>query len=133
MSNRWLDRKKPDQKLSTNFVAAEFFCKCGGCTPFISTEAVATLQRLREAWGKALTLTSAYRCPEYNKKVGGSKKSYHQLGVAFDVPWPTKSVERRREFVKLARDAGFKGFGYYKTFLHVDIGPARSWNRKDAP
>ena len=29
-----------------------------------------------------------------------------------------------------AREAGFTGFGYYQTFLHVDLGRPRDWGKE---
>ena len=47
------------------------------------------LDPLREAWGGPLTVTSGYRCPEFNRAVGGSETSAHTAGWAADlVPDP---------------------------------------------
>lgn len=54
------------------------------------------LDPLREAWGeycekyfngtsKALRVSSGYRCPRLNEKVGGSATSVHKLGYAVDL------------------------------------------------
>lgn len=43
------------------------------------------LQPLRDAWGKPLTISSGYRCPELNNAVGGSKTSSHLLGYGADI------------------------------------------------
>lgn len=43
------------------------------------------LQPLRDAWGKPIRVTSGYRCPELNKKVGGSMTSAHLCGYAADL------------------------------------------------
>lgn len=43
------------------------------------------LDPLREAWGHPLTVTSGYRCPELNKRVGGSATSHHMRGMAADI------------------------------------------------
>ena len=43
------------------------------------------LDPLREAWGAPIIVTSGYRCEELNRKVGGSKYSYHRLGMAADI------------------------------------------------
>ena len=43
------------------------------------------LTTLTNAVGYTLDITSAYRSPDYNASVGGSKKSMHMQGKAVDV------------------------------------------------
>lgn len=43
------------------------------------------LNKLRESWGKPIYVTSGYRCPELNKKVGGANTSAHLTGNAVDL------------------------------------------------
>ena len=43
------------------------------------------LDPLREAWGSPIIVTSGYRCPELNARVGGVKTSYHPRGMAADI------------------------------------------------
>lgn len=40
---------------------------------------------LREWYGKPIKINSFYRCPELNKKVGGSATSSHVKGEAMDI------------------------------------------------
>lgn len=55
------------------------------------------LDPLREAWGKPITVTSGYRCPQLNKIVGGSATSHHMRGMAADITTGNK-VENRKLF-----------------------------------
>ena len=43
------------------------------------------LQPLRDKMGVPITVTSGYRCPKLNSKVGGSKTSQHMNGSAADI------------------------------------------------
>lgn len=43
------------------------------------------LSSLREMWGSAIRVTSGYRCPQLNRKVGGVWNSDHQFGHAADL------------------------------------------------
>ena len=43
------------------------------------------LDPLREHWGSPIFVTSGYRCPLLNKKVGGVATSYHLRGMAADI------------------------------------------------
>lgn len=86
-----------------------------------------------KAWGllaKAypdLAVTSAFRDPEHNARVGGAKNSQHMHGNAFDVNTAGWTEEQRQAFVAEAMRAGFSGFGNYENSMHVDTGPARVW------
>lgn len=43
------------------------------------------LDPLRERWQSPIFVTSGYRCPLLNKKVGGVANSYHLRGMAADI------------------------------------------------
>lgn len=84
------------------------------------------LQALRDLLGKPIHLTSAYRSPAHNKKIGGAKSSYHMKAMAYDCQMRNQDPAT---FLAAAKAVGFTGFGFYKNsnFIHVDTGPTRSW------
>lgn len=43
------------------------------------------LERIRSLAGKAIVVSSGYRCPELNAAVGGAKNSQHMTGEAADI------------------------------------------------
>lgn len=45
----------------------------------------AVLDPLRERWGRPITVTSGFRCPELNSLVGGTPDSQHLRGEAADI------------------------------------------------
>jgi len=92
----------------------------------INTEALDKLQSLRNRLGKPLIVRSAYRSPAHNRAVGGAPASKHMQGTAFDI---AMSNHDPVAFEAAARAVGFLGFGYYPRsgFMHIDLGPARSW------
>lgn len=118
---------KPEEWRWKNFSPREIACKGTG-TLLVNEEALDRLQALRETLGRPLLITSAYRSPQHNKAVGGAKDSYHMKGVAFDVRMENLDPAL---FQLAARDAGFRGFGYYtkQNFMHIDTGPAREWGK----
>lgn len=84
-----------------------------------------------------LILNSGFRSQQYNEAIrkrggGAAKNSQHLSGNAADLTWPgfKPTGEKFELFVKLAKEVGFKGFGFYNSFVHVDIGPARSWDKR---
>lgn len=90
----------------------------------VDEKALDMLQAARNAIGQPFVINSAYRDPEHNKLVGGSKRSQHLRGTAFDI---STNKHNRRELYNACVDAGFTGFGFYGTFLHVDTGRPRWW------
>lgn len=108
-----------------NFSPRELACKGTGRL-LLDETAVSKLQELRDLLDKPLIVVSAYRSPEHNKKVGGAKASYHMQGCAFDISMTNHNPQ---EFEIAARKVGFRGFGYYPKsgFMHIDLGPERSW------
>jgi uncharacterized protein YcbK (DUF882 family) len=70
------------------------------------------------------SLTSAYRCPAHNRALGGKPDSMHLFGEAFDFLCPDDEQEAT---IVIARAHGFVGIGRGKKFLHIDLGPERSW------
>ena len=89
--------------------------------PRILPALTTVLTTLTNAVGYTLDITSAYRSPDYNASVGGSKKSMHMQGKAVDVIMTGKTDTERQQFIQAAIDAGIKGIGVYNTFTHIDI------------
>lgn len=58
----------------------------------------ASLEVLRGKLGRALRITSGYRCPALNSAVGGAKNSRHMQGCAADIA--TDDIDR---FLAVAR------------------------------
>ncbi len=111
-----------------NFSPAEIACRGTGQLKVVP-EAMDKLQALRDRLGKPLIVRSGYRSPEHNKAVGGAKASKHMGGTAFDISMANHDPVA---FEAAARAVGFLGFGYYPRsgFMHIDLGPARSWGEK---
>ena len=112
-----------------NFAPHELASKGNG-TVNIEYRAINLLQKLRREWGRPLRVNSAYRDPAYNKKVGGAKRSKHMEGKAFDISVVGWTEEEKEEFKELAYTIGFRGFGGYGTFIHIDISTPRRWGQR---
>ncbi len=114
-----------------NFERKEIACRGTG-EIFVNLEALDALQSLRNAVGRPLIVTSAYRSESHNKKVGGTPNSRHRTGDAFDI-----SIANHDPFVleHLARKHGFTGIGRYpkRGFIHIDMGRARWWGAPEWP
>jgi zinc D-Ala-D-Ala carboxypeptidase len=111
-----------------NFSPAEIACRGTGALR-IHEDALDRLQALRDRLGKPLIIRSAYRSAAHNRAVGGSPRSKHLDGAAFDIAMVNHDPA---EFEAAAREAGFAGFGFYPRsgFIHIDLGPARTWGER---
>lgn len=58
------------------------------------------LDGLRKEWGSPIRITSGYRCPQLNKKVGGASSSAHLIGYAVDMQPMKRPFKEFVEFVR---------------------------------
>ncbi len=105
------------------FQPREIACR-GDDSLLVDSKALDILYKARSMVGQPFVITSAYRSPLHNARVGGAPKSAHKLGIAFDI---RLAGHDRNILLDCCRAAGFGSFGFYKTFLHVDTRQGRSW------
>lgn len=124
-------KKGKKTKLSENFNSLEFDCHGSGCCSetIINPKLVEYVQKIRDHFGKSITVTSGYRCPIHNKRIGGATGSRHSKGDAADI---VVSGVAPREVAKYAESIGIKGIGLYETnadghFTHVDTRDVKSF------
>lgn len=109
-----------------NFTRKELACKRSG-EFYWHERTFNSLQRTRDVMGP-LSVSSAHRDWIHNLKVGGAPKSMHKF-IAIDIA--LKNYDHKKIFITLRR-AGFTGFGFYHTFIHVDLGRPRFWFQDDS-
>lgn len=86
------------------------------------------LDPLREAWGKPITVTSGYRCPQLNKAVGGVATSMHLQGRAADISTGNEVDNRRLyQLILDLRLPYFELLGrkYDFKWIHISYDPTR--------
>ena len=116
-------------KVSRNFYLDEFQCKgkncCGGVVK-LDPKLLSVIQKVRCYFQKPVIITSGYRCPIHNKKVGGVPNSYHTQGKAVDFYVPKIPIKK---LLEIADWCGFTGIGEYRGrhFIHADVGKKRRW------
>ena len=115
-------------KITTNFSLEEFKCKDGSDIPNSAllniTELARNLEVLRTAIGKSITITSGYRSPKYNAKIGGVKDSQHLRGTAADIKvkgMTPKEVALVIEGLIESKKMKQGGIGIYPSWVHYDI------------
>lgn len=114
--------------LSANFRVREFRCQDDTDPIFVDSDLVDILQKVRDHFGKAVTITSAFRTASHNKKVGGATYSQHLYGKAADIKVSGVAASVVADFAEtLMPSTG--GIGRYSTFTHVDVRSTKSrWN-----
>lgn len=106
--------------LSKHFNRSEFNCSCG-CRPIaVDKELVEVLEFIRESMNSPVTINSAYRCPEHNKRVGGASNSMHLTGKAADIVVRDFAPEYVQKFIETNYPDSY-GLGKYNTFTHIDV------------
>lgn len=117
--------KDGNKKLSTNFRVKEFACTDGSDPIFIDSDLVNVLQKVRDHFGKAVTINSAYRTPTKNKAVGGETYSQHLYGKAADIKINGIAPKKVAAYAEtLLKNKG--GIGTYSTFTHLDVRSSKA-------
>jgi uncharacterized protein YcbK (DUF882 family) len=122
-------------KLTNNFTLEEFNSKCGRDIPNNVLpnilQLAKNLQVLRDAIGKSISITSGYRSPQHNKKIGGAKDSQHVKGMAADIKVSGMTPKEVALVIEgLIEQGKMKqgGIGIYPSWVHYDIrGTKARW------
>lgn len=101
-----------------HFRQIEFACNCGCGHAEMNAQFVAALDMARRDAGVPFRISSGYRCPAHNARVGGVADSAHTKGLAADI-LTSGSTERRIILTAVLRY--FPRVGIDKHFIHVDM------------
>ena len=82
------------------------------------------LCQARKISGVPFVINSGLRTIEHNKAVGGVANSAHLKGYASDIATP--NGKNQILILRALRLAGFKRFGVYNNFIHVDNDPSKT-------
>jgi uncharacterized protein YcbK (DUF882 family) len=111
-----------NEKIGQHFKVREFACQDGSQVVFVDDYLVSILDILRNQVGKPVYITSGYRTPARNKKVGGAKYSYHMRGMAADIR--IEGMTAKEIANKLNKIIPFGcGIIVYASWVHVDTRP----------
>lgn len=104
-----------------SFTPQEFDCKGSG-EYWHDSKALDMLQAMRNDLGQALIINSGHRSEQHNRNVNGARYSQHRKW-AVDI---STNGHDRKKLVQAAVNAGFRGIGLGKTFLHLDPRPTKT-------
>jgi uncharacterized protein YcbK (DUF882 family) len=109
--------------IAPHFNLSEFSCPCCNLV-MLHPKLLVKLIELRKILERPVYITSGYRCPRYNQKIGGVVNSYHCIGLAADIK--VKDINLI-ELLDYAEEIDFNGIGFYekKNFLHLDVRPTK--------
>ena len=110
----------------THFTAKEFACPETG-EALVSCDLVVMLDKARTFAATPFTITSGYRSPAHNRKVGGVPGSAHTKGLAADIAAPNNKA--RHDIVRGLIEAGCVRIGIGKGFVHADVDLDKPWPR----
>ena len=103
------------------FQPHELKCSCGECYGTMNLKFMIRLNKLRNDCNFPFHISSAYRCGEYNEKIGGAKNSAHKKGRAVDILCSHKEA---LIIIVRALEYGFTGIGVKQRgngrFIHID-------------
>ena len=111
-----------------NFTEAEFVCRCGRCAwsverpDIVQAELMAALQRVRDAYGGPVRVTSGRRCPSHNYRIGGVSNSWHTRGLAADIT----ADDMLRLAEACMAEASLRYVELHDSYIHVDVGAVRN-------
>lgn len=120
--------KDGKKALSKNFHVWEFQCKDRSDPIFVDDELVTLLQKIRDHFGKAVHINSAFRTATHNSsQKNASKYSQHLYGKAADIRIEGVSVDKLADYAEtLLSDRGGIGRYYTDNFVHVDVREVKS-------
>ena len=89
---------------------------------------VKLIKRAERHFGRYAVVTSGYRSPRHNRRIGGARGSMHVSCSAADIQ--IKGVTKWKLAAWLRKQPGRGGVGTYchTQSVHLDIGKVRDWN-----
>lgn len=118
----------PQGQITEHFTWEEARCRCGACDGWGGPAIEAEIRRTAE-WAEEVRLAlgsvpmrvnSWYRCPAWNRHVGGVPNSQHLRGKAIDFSVKTLSPATVQKSLRPRWPELVKGLGSYAGFTHID-------------
>ncbi len=89
---------------------------------------VAALRATRKLGASKVIVLSAFRTLRANNEIGGALRSYHMNGQALDIRVKGVSTNTLCRYFRRLKLGGV-GCYWKKRFVHIDVGPVRTWSR----
>ena len=102
------------------FKKPEFRCRCGCGADEMNETLIRVADRVREHFGKAITVSSGRRCANHNARVGGVSNSRHLSGKAMDFSVSGKSATQVLEYVQKQPEIRY-AYAIDSGYVHMDV------------
>lgn len=89
---------------------------------------VQVLRSVERHYGRDVIITSGYRSPKFNRRVGGASHSRHTTCEAADIQVAGVSKWELARYLRSMPGRGGIGTYCHTESVHVDIGSERDWN-----
>ena len=105
------------------FSDKELQCKCCNKLPDSYRTWAVRLDTLRDLYGKPITISSGYRCPDYNSSISSTGDNGPHTKCAVDIPCSGSNFHK---LLEIGLFMGYKGIGikqngpHSKRFIHFD-------------
>ena len=102
------------------FRREEFACRCGCGASEMEEKLIKTADKVRDYFGKPITVSSGRRCTKHNAKVGGVSNSRHLSGKAMDFCVSGMSADMVLTYVQKLPEIRY-AYAIDRNFVHMDI------------
>lgn len=94
----------------------------------LKPELVRLIKKVERYYKRPVVVTSGYRSPKANKRIGGATGSKHTTCEAADVQVKGVSKWDMAKYVRSLPERGGVGTYCHTQSVHIDVGSARDWN-----